>query len=265
LDVGKRFPEETWARLLAGEEPWPYRSRRIFGAIPTPPRCKLCAAPFGRPGSIVMRALGGGPSAINRRICRWCLRSLEKAPAGAQVEISLLFADVRGSTTLAERASPEAFSRLMARFYALAATVVDRGDGIVDKFVGDEVVALFIPGFAGRDHAAKAIATARDLVAEAAAGDGAPGLPLGAGVHSGVAFVGRIGEGEALDFTALGDPVNTTARLAASAGAGEILVSDAAAQAAGLDVHGLERRTLALRGREESVDVFVVTAAPAPL
>ena len=234
--------------------PW---MRRLNRSIPSDPRCKLCDNPFGRPGSL-MRFVGFGPSRLNRRICRGCIHALEKRPGGAEVELSLLFADVRGSTALAEQASAEEFSRLMARFYGAAATAVDRRNGIVDKFVGDQVVALFIPGFAGADHAADAVAAARELLANTGHGEGEPWIPVGAGVHTGVAFVGTVGEGDALDFTALGDSVNTAARLASSAGSGEILVSSAAAAASQLDTAGLEARTLNLRGRAESVEAWIV-------
>lgn len=210
-----------------------------------------------------MRVFGFGPSTINRRICRHCIAALEKNPGGAEVEISLLFADVRGSTGLAEQASAGEFSQLMARFYGTAAKVVDARNGIVDKFVGDQAMALFIPGFAGIDHAADAVASARELLAETGHGDGTPWIPVGAGVHTGVAYVGTIGEGDALDFTALGDSVNTAARLAASAGIGEILVSSSAAAAAAVQTDGLESRTLSLRGRTESVEAWILTLASA--
>jgi adenylate cyclase len=76
-------------------------------------------------------------------------------------------------------------------------------------------------------------------------------------VHTGVSYVGYIGEGDALDFTAVGDTVNTAARLSAVAKAGEVLISDATASAAGLDTSALERRTLELRGREQTVDAWI--------
>src|SRR5207248_10959617 len=126
-----------------------------------------------------------------------------KYPGGAEVEISVLFADVRGSTAIAERMPPQEFSRLMARFYGAAAAVIDEWDGIVDKFVGDGAVALFIPGFAGSDHAADAVAAARRLLEETGGW-----VPVGTGVHTGTSFVGSVGEGDVRDFTALGDTVN---------------------------------------------------------
>lgn len=160
---------------------------------------------------------------------------------------------------MAERMAPEEFSRLLARFYGTAAEVIDDQDGIVDKFVGDAAVALFIPGFAGSEHAGAAIAAARDLLEQI--GNGAePWVPVGIGVHTARSFVGSVGEGDAKDFTALGDTVNTTARLTDQAGAGEILISADAAIAGKLDTTGLERRTLDLRGREQSVDAWVVRA-----
>jgi adenylate cyclase len=243
--------------MLTGQVPGLRRMQNLFKRLPSEPRCKLCYAPFGKPGSLLIRALGGKPSPLNRRLCTWCMRSAHKHPGGAEVEISALFADVRGSTSLAEHSAPGKFGQLLARFYGTAARVVDRWDGIVDKFVGDEAVALFIPGFAGEDHAARAVAAARDLLEETGHTEGTPWIPVGAGVHTGLSFVGYVGEGDALDFTAVGDTVNTAARLTAAAGSGEILVSDEAATAAGLDTSGLEHRVLEVRGREQTVGAWV--------
>jgi adenylate cyclase len=241
--------------MLTGQVPRLQSMRRIWGALPSPPRCKLCNAPFSGVGGVFMRAISYGPSPLNRRLCKWCLRAASKHPGGAEVEISVLMADVRGSTGLAERMTPEEFSKLMARFYGSAANAVDEQDGIVDKFVGDEAVALFIPGFAGSDHAAGAIASGRALLENTAGW-----IPVGVAVHTGNSFVGAIGEGDARDFTALGDTVNAAARLTSLAGAGELLISDDSATAAELDTSGLERRTLELRGRDQTIDAWLVAA-----
>jgi adenylate cyclase len=252
--------EHVWRAILTGQVRGLNTTRKLVGWIPAGPRCKLCLAPLRPPGSVLLKPMGFGQSKLNRRLCRSCFRSIEKHPGGAEVEISLLFADVRGSTGLAERMTPHEFSSLIARFYGTAARVVDARNGLVDKFVGDEVVALFIPGFAGEDHAAKALEAARELMRETGNDGAEPWIPVGAAVHTGMPYVGRVGEGDACDFTAVGDPVNTTARLASSAGAGEILVSAAAVEAAQLDTVGLEMRTLELRGREESAEVWVAHA-----
>jgi adenylate cyclase len=259
--VAKLTVEEMWSRMLTGDFPRLHRMRKVWGALPSPPRCKLCNAPFRGPGGVLMRALAYGPSPMNRRLCKWCIRAMHKHPGGAEVEITVLFADVRGSTAIGERMPPEEFSRLIARFYGTAAQVIDERDGIVDKFVGDSAVALFIPGFAGGNkHAANAIAAARDLLEQTGNDGPEPWIPLGAGVHTGMSFVGTVGEGDARDFTALGDTVNTAARLTALAGAGEVLISADAAAAGGLETDETERRTLELRGKEQVVDAWVATA-----
>jgi adenylate cyclase len=212
------------------------------------------------PGSVLLKPFGFGPSSYNRRLCKACFKQVDGMPGGAEVELSLLFADVRGSTGLAERMPAHEFSRLISRFYGAAGRAVENWNGLVDKFVGDEVVALFIPGFVGEDHATRAVNAAQELMRETGNDGDEPWVPVGAGVHTGVAYVGSIGEGDDCDFTAVGDAVNTAARLASAAGAGEVLLSRSTVDASGFDDSGLETRTLALRGRDESVDAVVAGA-----
>ena len=256
--------EEEWRSLLTGEHPMMRRGRRIFGLIPSNPRCKMCYAPFGTPGMFFMRLGGRGPSNLNPHVCNFCERFAETHPGGAEIEISMLFADVRGSTTLAEQISPSEFSRLMNRFYKVATDVLLETEAIIDKFVGDEVVALYVPGLAGADHPSAAVRAGRELLRATGQGDpGGPWLPIGIGIHTGVAFVGSVGTAGVTDITALGDAVNTTARLASAAGPGEALVSEATCAAADLDTGGMEQRQLELKGRSETVSVRVLRAAPA--
>lgn len=258
--MAKQTPDEMWEEVLNGRSPGLMRMRSIMGAIPAGPRCKLCAAPFGRPGRTVLKLIGASPSPLNRRLCKLCIKHLHEGPGGAEVELTVFFADVRGSTGLAEQMAPQDFSKLIARFYGAAAKVVDAHDGLVDKFVGDAAVALFIPGFTGEEHAAHAIAAGRDLLERTGNDGDEPWIPIGIGIHTGIAFAGTVGEGDAVDFTALGDTVNAASRIAGMAGPGELLVSEMTAEAAGLDTDGLEARTLELRGREQPVDVWVASA-----
>jgi adenylate cyclase len=226
----------------------------------------MCLRPFAGPGGAVMRMINLGPWHKNPKFCRGCYQAIDAHRGGAEVELSMLFADVRGSTGIAEGMTPRAFTDLLNRFYAVASRELVARDAVVDKFVGDEVVGLFIPGMAGLDHARVAVDAARALLRETGHGTaGGPWIPVGAGVHTGVAFVGSIGGdgeggsgGDVTDFTALGDAVNATARLASLAGPGEILVTESAVDSAGLDPSGLERRHLELRGRTEPMDVVVL-------
>lgn len=252
-----RVSDPMWYTLLNDPDSGFALGRNWFRLIPSSPRCKLCAAPFAGPGAPLMRMMERGPWNKNPTICGFCFKQLEKGRGGAEIRLSMLFADVRGSTGLAETMGPGAFRKLLDRFYREATNVLVAHDAVLDKFVGDEVVALFLPVLTGDDHAHDAIEAARALLAATGHGtDAGPWIPLGAGVHTGLAYVGSIGD-TVTDFTALGDSVNVTARLASAAADGEILISADAAKAAGLDP-SLETRTLTLRGRIEPLDVRVV-------
>jgi len=250
---------ELWRAILMGTDPVYARTRRFMQRVPGHPRCKMCAAPFGGLGGPLMRLMGRRRWAKNPKYCGICFRLLEDEHGGAEIECSLLFADVRGSTTMAEGITPAAFSRSMARFYETASDVLVERDAIVDKFVGDEVMALFIPAVAGDQHARRAVDAAQALLRATGHADaGGPWLPVGAGVHTGNAFVGSVGETIQAEITALGDVVNTAARLASSAAGGEVLVTEAAAAAAGLDASALEHRQLELKGKSLPTDVIVI-------
>jgi adenylate cyclase len=148
----------------------------------------------------------------------------------------------------------------MNRFYAVATDVLVRTDAMVDRLVGDEVIGLYIPGMAGQEHARKAIKAAQNLLRLTGHRDRkGPWIPVGVGVHTGIAFVGVVGGGQdnPTDFTALGDNVNITARLASQARPGEILISDAANAAAGLNLGNLQQQQLELKGKRESIGVRV--------
>lgn len=197
----------------------------------------------------------------NPKYCTGCFGLLSTHHGGAEVECSLLFADVRGSTSLAEKMSPKEFTRLMSRFYDMAVSVLVDHDAFVDKFVGDEIIGIFVPAMAGTGHAERAIAAGRALIRRAGYPD-RPWIPIGAGVNTGVAYVGSIGTANDTELTAMGDPVNIAARLATEAGAGELLVPEAAARDAGITTLDAELRTLQLKGKTEPTRVVVLSPSP---
>lgn len=206
-----------------------------------------------------MRLMGREQSKFNPRFCVPC-ENFEQ-PGGAEVVLTMLFADVRGSTTLAEQMSALDFSQLINRFYSVATDVLVKTDALVDRLIGDEVIGLYIPGFAGQEHPRRAIEAAQRLLhLTGHRNPEGPWLPVGVGIHTGSAFVGVVGgtEDSPTDFTALGDNVNITARLASKAGPGEILISDAAYAAAGLNLGEVERQQLELKGKSEPIGVCVL-------
>jgi adenylate cyclase len=258
-------PEDAMRGFLSGEDPGLVRMRRVMRRLPHGPHCKLCAVPFEGPAGAVLRHVGFARFAGNPAICGGCIKGLNKLGVfGAEIPVSLLFADIRGSTGIGEQLTPTEFRTFLDRFYRISSSAVLDNDGMVDKFVGDEVIGLFFPGISGNEHAAAAVRAARallDAVGQVDASSRGP-IPVGAAVHTGVAFVGSTGAGGTVsDFTALGDVVNTTARLASGAAAGELLVSMTAADAAGLDSRTLEHRTLAVRGRSDAVEVVALRSS----
>jgi adenylate cyclase len=260
-DSSHQEADALWRAMLLN--PSPYRTvRKIFSRIPSAPRCKFCAVPFAGPGGLVMPLLGRRRWPKNPKYCGGCFRVLRENHGGAEIECSLLFADVRGSTALAEQMRPKEFTSLMGRFYDTAAAVLVNHEAFVDKFVGDEIIGIFVPAMATGQHAQHAIDAAQALLRETGHADsGGPWVPVGVGVNTGTAYVGSIGEGHDTELTAMGDVVNTTARLASAAAAGEILVTAAAAASAGFSGDTLERRALPLRGKSEPTEVVVLGAS----
>lgn len=250
--------EAMWRGILLGTDPRYRQRHRLFSRLPADPRCKVCSVPFGGPIGRVLRTQGLGPWPKNPKYCGRCWTMLRDGHGGAEIPCSVLFADVRGSTGLAEAMSASAFHDHLNRFYAVTTRVLVQRDAMVDKFVGDEVMAIFIPALTGDAHAARALEAARDLlVATGHDAPEGPWIPVGVGVATGVAYVGAVGTGDHTELTALGDIVNVGARLASAARAGEILLTDAGARAAGVP-ESAERRKIEVRGRVEPVEVAVV-------
>ena len=259
----ERPTDDRFRLVLTGESAELARMRGILRRLPSPPHCKLCAAPFAGPGGVVLRRFGFARSAVNPQLCNNCLTGfVKRGITGAEIPATLLFADVRGSTSIGEAMSPTDFRAYLDRFYRLGSRAILQHDGLVDKLVGDEIIGLFFGGITGRQHAAAGVAAGRALIRAAGKPDATHSgpIPVGAAVHTGVAYVGTTGpEGAVTDFTALGDVVNTTARVASASAAGELLVTSDAAAAAQIDSSSLPERSLRLRGRSEPISVLSLT------
>jgi adenylate cyclase len=221
---------------------------RLMRHLPSDPRCAICRAPYGGIGGHMMGRLGFAPSRKNPRLCNACF---EKAPVGGvEMEVGVLFADVRGFTSLAERQAPEAVAALLNRFYATAVEILCE-HAIIDKLVGDQVMALYLPRVFPGEPSTHMIADSEALLAAAGYGDEAPWIELGIGLDFGTAYVGNVGSGDVKDFTAIGDVVNTAARLQGAAASGEIVCSHRLHARSGATTTGLQRRSLDLKGKHE--------------
>jgi adenylate cyclase len=258
-----RSLEEEWRTRLLGTNPGLRAGRRFFLKLPSSPRCELCASPFKAPFGPVMHLIGHGRWERNPRYCKACCSELIRHKAGAEIPLSFLFADVRGSTPLGERLGPKGLHDLMDRFYETGVdALIDHG-ALIDRFMGDQVVGYFVPGFAGPEHARQALLCGLAILRATGHGDATPWVPVGAGVHTGEAFVGAVGKGADLaELTAIGDAVTVAARLASVAAVGELLVSEEAFAAAGL-TGDPERRELNLKGVSNPVGVRVLRSGQA--
>jgi adenylate cyclase len=228
----------------------------VMRRLPSEPRCRLCQAPYGGVGGRIMRRVGFGPSRKNPSLCNACF---EKAPmGGVEMEIGVLFADVRGFTSLAAEMAPNDVAELLNRFYAAAAPILARS-AIIDKLIGDEVMALYLPLLIGEDWEAHMLRDASELLGAVGFGSAAePWLQLGIGLDVGWAFVGNVGAGEVKDFTAVGDVVNTAARLQSSAEAGQIVMSERLFARLPSGDTNASSRTVALEGKREAKPVRVL-------
>jgi adenylate cyclase len=246
-------PSEAWERFVLRGDVAIRLSDRLFGWIPGSPRCKLCHNPFGGPAGKAFALIGCKPSRLNPSFCTRCV---EKLPlGGANVDVAVLFADIRGSTALGEQARPEDFAELLQRFYTLSTRVLVAHDAIIDKVIGDEVMALFVRGFAGSHYRRAAAEAAVDLVRTLSReGD----LPVGAAAHAGSAFVGSIGSEHFVDFTAVGDTVNTTARLQGQASAGQVVLGEELYREIAASHPTAAASRVEIRGRAAPVDIRIL-------
>ena len=258
---GEPLSEEDWAAYFAfGTQDANRRMKRLMRGLPSSPRCGFCGAPFSGVGSRLLRPLGYRPSRKNPNLCDVCVELAP--PGGMTTDAGVLFADLRGFTAMSARSTPREVSALLRRFYAVAEDVL-LPQAIIDKLIGDEVMALYlpflVPGDHGADDAQRRRAVAETMLAHArelllAVGYGTPDGPfaeVGIGLDFGEAFVGNIGDGSVRDFTAIGDVVNTASRLQGQAGAGEIVLSSRVAEL--LDDPPGDRVELIVKGKDHAV------------
>lgn len=235
--------------------------RPIVKRLPRNPRCRICYIPFdGIGGWIFRKLLGVEASVLTPHLCNLCERFANKYRGGAELDIAVIFVDIRNSTRMAEKMSAEEYSRVVNRFYAAITNVFYRNYGMVEKFQGDEVGGFFVPGFAGPEYNNKAVKAAREALLTLGyhTAEG-PWIEAGVGIHSGITYVGSVTTHSGVsDVSILGDTVNIAARLVSHAGGGEIVISEEVRKGAGILTETLECRRLILKGKSEEMDVWVV-------
>jgi class 3 adenylate cyclase len=186
---------------------------------------------------------------------------------GENRQVTVLFADIRGFTALTEGMEPQRVIGLLNECMECLSREIDAEGGVVDKFIGDEVMAVFGAPVTQPDHARRAVAAALRMRAgmvtlnESRQARGEQPLGVGIGINSGVAVAGNMGSTNRLNYTVVGDNVNLASRLAGQAGPGEILVSGATLRLAGAGVRAPLLGERALKGFSSEVQVYAVEAA----
>jgi adenylate cyclase len=243
--------------------------------MPPPPStiCKGCwqqmrvPIPLRGLASIPFRAFGIRPSRMNPNTCTVCELMFTRVMKARKitVDVSVLFADLRGYTALSQSLSPDAVSSLLDAFYDECAAAIWEYDGLLNKTVGDAVMAIFNFPIRHDNHPGQAVLAAHEIQRRCGArreallaenvGLGGSDFGVGIGIDSGSASFGEFGR-SLRDLTAIGTVVNTAARAQSAADAGEILVTQAVHNRAGRDVVGSKGREYSLKGFDAPIRLY---------
>lgn len=259
--------EEFWKSIITGVNPGVplYPMRNLFSKLSGDTRCKLCNIPFDGRSSWFFTRIWSKQSNMSPHFCQRCEDLAKRHEGGADVEMTFLFVDVRGSTALGESMTPKEFRTLLNRFYHTATDRITENGGWLDKFVGDEAIGVFLPGFAGANHPDVGLNAAINILRDTNnTGTEAPWIPIGIGINTGVAHMGVIGNGTANDITPLGDEVNVTARLCSKANVGEIYISEntmnSLSEQRRIELRNeltIKQESIAVKGKSNNLNVFV--------
>lgn len=187
---------------------------------------------------------------------------LAVAQTGSSREITVLFSDIRGFTSLSETRAPEAVVELLNRYFDLQVGAVFEEKGTLDKFIGDAIMAFWNAPMNMPDHACCAVRAAMGMQRQLARfkaeiGDLGASFDIGIGIHTGPAVVGFLGASQRLDYTAIGDTVNLASRIEGlTKGVARILVSEATREACGDAFVFIDRGEFAVKGRVHPVRLF---------
>lgn len=182
---------------------------------------------------------------------------------GKQAEISILFADIRDFTHFSENTRPEELVKILNHYLAIAADSILGQQGTIDKFLGDAVMAWFNAPIPQPDHALRAVRAALGI--RSAVERLKKHIPekyqlsFGAGIHYGEAILGLVGTEQRLEYTAIGDSINTAKRIQENAAAGQILISEAAYRLVYQDVLAEPLQKILVKGKRSPVCVYEIT------
>jgi adenylate cyclase len=182
---------------------------------------------------------------------------------GQKRQVVILFSDIRGFTSMSERMDPDDVASLLREYFTEMVEIIFRHGGTLDKFIGDAIMALWGAPLASPDDADKAMRAAIDMQRKLAelnqhwAATGKPPVNIGIGINSGQVFAGNIGSEQRLEYTVLGDAVNTASRLCSNAAKGEIMISEPFYRLLKYPPQVEAREPLKVKNKEQPVPVYL--------
>jgi len=192
------------------------------------------------------------------------LLSEEKPHVGGERrDVTILYTDVRGFTAMSEKLPAEEVVNLLNEHFNVLTHVAFKHKGTVDKFIGDAVMVIFGAPIKQKDHALRAVQCGIEMqqaVAELNRKLAKKGkqIHIGVSINSGEAIIGNIGSDQFMDYTAIGDTVNTASRMQSAAGAGEVVISPATLQQVKGNVNVIKKETIKVKGKEKPITVFKI-------
>lgn len=248
--------EELWHQVFQLGHPVLAGKQKRFSMLPGKTRCKMCYAPLSGLGGWITKRMGLQASSRNPFFCNACDGFLNAFPGGAEVDLAIMFCDLRGSVALSASMTPKQFKELVVFMRETIIPVLWRSEGFVLQFQGDSIIGVWPPGFSGKDYAQKAVDGAFKMskALEAATFNGQK-VPVGISLHAGRAYLGTVASvgNDLQEVSAFGYDVNVAARLSDAAEAGEVLISEAALNAAGKQKNTVDLQPFTLKGVETPI------------
>ncbi|QDA61314.1 adenylate/guanylate cyclase domain-containing protein [Hymenobacter jejuensis] len=218
------------------------------------------------PFSFLFKSFGIKRSQMHPNLCTYCESNFAKIMKHKQIPVSttILFADIRGYTDLSQQIEGAKVNELLNSFYDRCSAAIWEEDGIVNKFIGDAVLAIFNFPLIRKDHVQNAVSAAVQLqkncqhLKEEIGLSDIHTLGVGIGIHTGECYMGEVGT-TYKDFTAIGPVVNLTSRLQGAAGVGEIMVTEEVFNEVKEQFPDAQKKTLTLKGINNPVTGYVLT------
>lgn len=248
--------EELWYQVFQLGHPVLARKQRLYAMLPGRDRCKMCYAPLNGFGGWLAKRLGLEPSNRNPLFCNACDGFLQAFPGGAEVDLAIMFCDLRGSVELSSGMSPKEFKDLIVTMRETIIPALWRSEGFVLQFQGDSIIGVWPPGFSGPDYAKKAVDAGFRMseLLNTLTINGRR-VPVGISIHAGRAYLGTVASvgNDLQEVSAFGYDVNVAARLSDAATVGEVLISEAAFTAAGRLEDAVDMQSFDLKGMNAAV------------